>query len=73
MATHEAGARLHRAMLAGRPSHMVPGMSPRPLDSRCYPSPGTLRCHRAYRRAGPAGRTDDRAHMAWMGAAGHRR
>ena len=22
---------------------------------------------------GPAGRTDDRAHMAWMGAAGHRR
>jgi len=24
-------------------------------------------------RQGPAGRTDDRAHMAWMGAAGHRR
>jgi hypothetical protein len=24
MATYEAGARLHRAMLAGRPSHMVP-------------------------------------------------
>lgn len=22
---------------------------------------------------GPSGRTDDRAHMAWMGAAGHRR
>ena len=39
--------------LAGRrPSHTVPGISPRPLDARCHPCPGTLRCRREYRSAG---------------------
>ena len=49
------------------------GISPRPLVARCHPCPGTLRCRQEYRCAGPAGRTDDRAHMARVGAAGHRR
>jgi len=51
MAWQAAGARLPRAMAAGRPGHTVPGISLRPPDAR-YPCPGTLRCRWEYRCAG---------------------
>ena len=73
MATHEAGARLHRAMLAGQPSHMV--LADRRVRWMLAATHALVRYGAIgnFAAPGPAGRTDDRAHMAWMGAAGHRR
>jgi hypothetical protein len=74
MARQAAGAPLHRAT-AGRaaqshgPRHIAAsaGCSLPPMPWYVtVPSGISL-------RRGLAGRTDDRAHMAWMGAAGHRR
>ena len=55
MARQAAGAPLHRAMAGWGPGRTVPAISPRPLDARCHPCPGTLRCHREFRCAGAGG------------------
>src|ERR1051325_7282479 len=53
MARQAAGVPLHRAMAGwAAQSHTASGISPRPLDARCHPCPGTLRCRREYRCAG---------------------
>ena len=75
MARQAAGARLYRAVAgwAAAQSH-----DPRHIaaSAGCSlpPMPWyvTVPSGISFRR-GPAGRTDDRPHMAWMGAAGHRR
>jgi hypothetical protein len=74
MARQAAGARLHRVMAGWAaqshgPRHIAASagclLPPMPLIR--YGAVGNIAA------PGPAGRTDDRAHMAWMGAAGYRR